>query len=143
MARKTQLVSLTTNTEINLTSLMDLTFILLMYFIITFPMMDNGIPMNLPSTPANKALDRENSVNVTIDAAGLLFLDNAPVGFDALGARLSEIRTSRPNAVFLVRADAELQYDKLAKVLSAMNSAKISKLALVTKVDPKAKPPTP
>ena len=74
MARKTQLVSLTTNTEINLTSLMDLTFILLMYFIITFPMMDNGIPMNLPSTPANKALDRENSVNVTIDAAGLLFL---------------------------------------------------------------------
>ena len=142
MARKTQLVSLTTNTEINLTSLMDLTFILLMYFIITFPMMDNGIPLNLP-TAAGKALDRENSVSVVIDGQGLLFLDQSPVNFDALTARLAAIRTARPNAVFLVRADAELQYDKLAKELSAMNAAKISRLALVTKVDPKATPPTP
>lgn len=142
MARKTQLVSLTTNTEINLTSLMDLTFILLMYFIITFPMMDNGIPLNLP-TAAGKALDRENSVSVVIDAQGLLYLDKSPVNFDALTARLAAIRADRPNAVFLVRADGELQYDKLAKVLSAMNAAKISRLALVTKVDPKVPPPTP
>ena len=83
MARKTPQTSLKAISEINLTPLMDLTFILLITFIITFPLIEQGIAVNLPKGKAKELTDEE-ARTVTVDAEGAIYLDNSPITLDEL-----------------------------------------------------------
>ncbi len=131
MSRHTPLTSLKQISEINLTPLMDLTFILLITFIVTFPLIEQGVPVNLPHGKANK-LEPEDSRSITIDSSGNLFLDDRPILHDDLAVRLHKIAMIEPNVVIMVRADESIAYGEVVRVVKALHDANLTRMALVT-----------
>ncbi|MBT8046715.1 MAG: biopolymer transporter ExbD, partial [Pontiella sp.] len=83
MARRTSLVSLNQISDINMTPLMDLTFILLITFIITFPLIEQGIAINLPKGKAADMMDSQ-SRSISLNLANQLYLDDIPVSKEEL-----------------------------------------------------------
>lgn len=134
MARHTPLTSVKPISEINLTPLMDLTFILLITFIITFPLIEQGIPVNLPSGQA-APLTQEQSRRITVDREGALYLDQAGVSATELALRLVEIREAAPATAFLIRADESIAYGQVIEVLKLLRAAGITRMALVTQAE--------
>jgi biopolymer transport protein TolR len=119
--------------EMNLTSMMDLTFLLLITFIITFPMLEQGIPVNLPRGKA-ATLDAQSGVRtVSIDAEGRIFLDNDIVAEEALEQQLAEAAASRPDLQVLVRGDRQIAYGRVVTVLQVIHRLGITRMALVTR----------
>ncbi|MBM4152765.1 MAG: biopolymer transporter ExbD [Kiritimatiellaceae bacterium] len=125
--RKTSLISIREVCDINLTPMMDLTFILLITFIITFPMIEKGLPVNLP-TGKGSAKNTDKGRNITIDAQGSLSIDSKFIDKDELLAIVKET----PDALIYVRADKDVNYGIVAEVISILHEAKIEKMALVT-----------
>jgi biopolymer transport protein TolR len=130
MGRKTSLTSLNQISEINMTPLMDLTFILLITFIITFPLIEQGVPVNLPKGTA-KELQDQKSKSVTLDDKGNLFFDDAPISMSDLTLEMATVGTDEPDAVVYIRADAEIKYGKVAELLKMMHDNNITRTALV------------
>jgi len=132
--RRTSLVSLGQISDINMTPLMDLTFILLITFIITFPLIEQGIAINLPKGKAADMMDQQ-SRSISLNYAKQLYLDNVPVSRDELVAAMMEIGLSDPNTTVYVRADRQLPYGEVVAVMKILHDANITKMALVTEAD--------
>jgi biopolymer transport protein ExbD len=134
MARRTSIRPLQELNEINMTPLIDLTFLLLITFIITMPMVEQGIPVNLPKGKA-KDLDQSETRSITIDGTGGLFLDQAVITLEQLGAEMKALSASDPETTVLVRADDKLAYGRVVEVMRILNEAQITRMALVTTPD--------
>ncbi|MEM7395993.1 MAG: biopolymer transporter ExbD [Verrucomicrobiota bacterium] len=117
--------------EINMTPLMDLTFILLITFIITFPLIEQGIPVNLPVGKAEE-LDEGKTRSISLNLEGSVFLDDEPVTMEELTERMNSLGRASPDIAVMVRADEKLQYAKVVEIMKILHGAKISKMALVT-----------
>ncbi|MBL7076512.1 MAG: biopolymer transporter ExbD [Kiritimatiellae bacterium] len=131
MGRKTPLTSLKQISEINLTPLMDLTFILLITFIITFPLIEQGIPVQLPQAQA-ESLNSDESQTITIRQDGALFLDDVPVTEAEFQAQMHALGARATERTIMVRADERVQYAVVVKVLKILHAEGIARMALVT-----------
>ncbi|MBM4153802.1 MAG: biopolymer transporter ExbD [Lentisphaerae bacterium] len=134
MSRRTTIVALSEIKEINLTPLIDLTFLLLITFIITFPLIEQGIPVNLPRGKAQDLPERQTRT-VTIDPKGALFLDKQPIGREAFTEEMNALGAADPDVTIMVRADEGVAYGKVAEILRILHGAKIARLALVHQTD--------
>ena len=134
MARQTKLTSLEQISEINLTPLMDLTFILLITFIITFPLIEQGIPVNLPKGPADE-LDPDSTRAITVEVGGKLYLDDVSITEDDLNAEMNQLGVADPDVVVMLRADERIPYKKVMDVMKILHGAKITQVALVTEAE--------
>lgn len=132
--RRTNLSSLREISEINLTPLMDLTFILLITFIITFPLIEQGIPVNLPRGKAAD-LDEKQTRTITMDNQGAVYLDEIPITLDQLAGEMGTLGRVDPDTTVMVRADEGIKYGRLVEVLKVLHDAKIARMALVTQAD--------
>ena len=134
MARRTSLVSLEQISDINMTPLMDLTFILLITFIITFPLIEQGIPINLPK---GRAADMEQveSKSISINLQKQLFLDDRPISRDELLLAMQDVAISDPDTTIYVRADTHLPYGDVVEIMRILHEANITRMALVTEAD--------
>ena len=139
MARRTTRLVAEQLRDINLTPLIDLTFLLLITFIITFPLIEQGIPVNLPRGSAAE-LDQSKSRNITLDGKGQLFLDESPVTPSELAAEMNKLGSEDPDTTVMVRSDEGIAYGKVVAVLKILHDAKISRMALVTNPEPKRGP---
>ena len=135
MARKTTLTSLQQISEINLTPLMDLTFILLITFIITFPLIEQGVTVNLPKADAEDIDQDLETRRLTIQADGSLYLDRIRMTPEELVAEMTSLGQLYPETVVLVRADEDLRYKQVMDVIQILKEAKISRMGLVTQAD--------
>lgn len=117
--------------EINMTPLIDLTFLLLITFIITFPLIEHGLPVRLPSATA-EPMDDPQSVSVTLDAEGRLFLDQAEIGLDDLQEIIESKLIGNPDLSVMVRGDKRLNYGEIVRVLRVLRRARVTRMALVT-----------
>lgn len=131
MGRKTELLQNRMIGEINLTPMMDLTFILLITFIITFPLLESQLPVSLPKAEADP-LSNPNTVSVTVDAEGRWYVDEAPMDRITFRAEMEALRSVRPDALFLLRGDEGLPYGELVEAMRVMKAAGIRKISLVT-----------
>lgn len=131
MARRTSLVSLTQISDINMTPLMDLTFILLITFIITFPLIEQGIAINLPK---GKAADIQEIVSrsISLSLDKQLYLDDIPVSKEELVAAMADISAAEPDTTIYVRADRKLAYGEVVEIMRVLHDANITRMALVT-----------
>jgi len=136
VARHTSLTSLKQISEINLTPLMDLTFILLITFIITFPLIEQGIPVNLPRGKSNP-LDPDQSRSISLNLEGQIFLDDVMISKEGLASEMEMMGKSDPETTVLVRADEGIRYGQLVEVMQILHDAKIARLALVTQQEEK------
>ena len=131
MARRTALSRNRQISELNMTPLIDLTFLLLITFIITFPLIEQGIPVRLPKGKASE-LDQANTFTITLNDKAEIFFDEVPTGAEALAAELKAKAAENPDVTILVRADERIVYGKVVSVLRLMHDAGISRMALVT-----------
>jgi len=129
--RKSSLIAIREVSDINLTPMMDLTFILLITFIITFPMLEQGISVNLP-TGKGELKDSKGSRNITIDASGALFLDTQPVSKEDLLREIRRAIDDNPQAVIYLSSDVAVNYGRVAEIVSLLKEAKVERMALVT-----------
>jgi len=134
MARRTSLVSLQQISDINMTPLMDLTFILLITFIITFPLIEQGIAINLPKGKAADMMETETR-SISLNFAKQLYLDDVPVSKKELQAAMTDIGTSEPDTTIYVRADRKLPYGEVVEIMRVLHDANITKMALVTEAE--------
>ena len=134
MARRTSLVSLDQISDINMTPLMDLTFILLITFIITFPLIEQGIAINLPK---GKAADMQDSVSrsISLNLDKQLYLDDLPVSKVELLEAMAEIGLNEPDTTIYVRADRKLPYGEVVEIMRVLHEANITRMALVTEAE--------
>jgi len=121
--------------EINVTPMVDVMLVLLIIFMVTAPLLVAGVPVDLPDSKAG-ALDQEaKPVQISIDPAGVIFIDETRVPADQLGARLARIAASAGEAggprIFL-RADRGLDYGRVMQVMGEINAAGLRKVALVS-----------
>lgn len=120
--------------ELNMTPLIDLTFLLLITFIITFPLIEQGIRVQLPKGKTSE-LDRTGTFTIAINEKAELYFDDLPTSAEALAAELKAKAAENPDVTILVRADERLAYGKVVAVLRLMHEANISRMALVTMPD--------
>lgn len=120
--------------DINMTPLIDLTFLLLITFIITMPAMEQGISIRLPQGKADVLPNKKSNV-VTLDAEGKIFLNNKPYRLEELEETLGMMAAEDPKVAVLVRADERLDYGKVIQVMKILYKVKITRMALVTLAD--------
>ena len=126
------------NGNIDMTPILDMTFLLLIAFIITFPALQSGIQVNLPTADGDPIPLPEKTAEplaVSIDANGALFLGDKPADEAALEAVARERVAADPKAAAHIRADESIDYGRLMEVVSALRRAGLTNLSLVTKND--------
>ncbi len=134
MARRTSLVSLNQISDINMTPLMDLTFILLITFIITFPLIEQGVLINLPKGQATD-ISAKQSHSISLNARRDLYLDNRPISIRELATAIHAAGLADPETTVFVRADQEVPYGEVVEIMRVLHKANITKMALVTKAE--------
>ena len=119
-------------TELNITPLLDLAFVLLVIFIITTTPVVNDLDLKLP-TASKREKDPPRKANyVTVDHTGKLYLNKLEVDSAALHAQLVQLRTDDPDLSVIVRGDAKTKYDRIVGVLDMLQQANVVKVDLAT-----------
>ena len=134
MSRRSSLVSLNQISDINMTPLMDLTFILLITFIITFPLIEQGVSINLPKGNAS-TISETSSRTISINSEGSYYLDDDLLSQSELREFLLQLSSAQPDQVIFLRADQTLPYGKVMDLIRMLHDAKISRMALITEAD--------
>jgi biopolymer transport protein ExbD len=133
MRRISQKHGFQTLSEINVTPLLDLAFVLLIIFIITTPLMDQTSNLVLPSSKASSnAVSPALQQSVTLDKDDQITLNTQPVSLDQLASLLSAKFSSQPGIAVVVRSHRDLPVQKLVDVLDAIRRAGVTKVGVVT-----------
>ena len=121
-------------TELNITPLLDLAFVLLVIFIITTTPIVNDLELNLP-TASKHPKDAPRKANyVTVEASGRLYLNKKQVTFDDLLSEVIQLRTDDPDLNVIVRGDAKTKYREIVRVMDLLQQGNVVKVDLATEV---------
>ena len=121
----------TSLSEINVTPFVDVLLLLLVIFMLTAPILQSGIEVDVPQTRTVREISQERLV-ISIDRGQRLFLGNDPVNINMLGALLQEKgATGQGESVFL-RADRNVPYGTVAMVVDELRQAGIEQISMVT-----------
>ena len=121
----------TTISEINMNSLMDLTFLLLITFIISMPAIEQGISVKLPVGKSDTLPVNKSNV-VTMDVEGKAYLNNREITLEELERTLGNMAAEDPNVAVLVRGDERLEYGRIVQIMKILYKVRITRMALVT-----------
>ena len=136
MRRYSQRQSLSSLSEINITPLLDLAFVLLIIFMITTPLLENSTNLVIPSSSAsNPSLNTSRVQMVSIDRTDTIKFNNEVLSTETLTQRLSELRRTNPDIAVVIRPDRELPVQKLVTLMDALQRAGITKVGIATKTD--------
>lgn len=118
------------NADINVTSLVDVAFVLLIIFMIAAPMMQGGVDVQLPRAQAKPLTPKEGLV-VTVDREGRIFVDETEVSYSDFKVTFRGLVTTRhPSGVYL-RADQRVPYGDVVRVLAVIRGSGISDVGLI------------
>jgi biopolymer transport protein ExbD len=137
--KKTSRRGHSTLNELNITPLLDLVFVLLVIFIITTPQMVNSLEMALPSgkpPPANPNAPKPKINRIVVDEKGQIFLNDTAVPDGQLKERLRSLKASDPDPKIVVKGADNVEYQKMIKVLDALQQLEITKIGLATQAGP-------
>jgi biopolymer transport protein ExbD len=118
--------------EINVTPLVDVMLVLLVVFIVTAPLLSNAVTVNLPKTAINSPPAERKALSVSIDAAGKIYVDRAAVGLDELEKELGARNLRSSELSVHLNADQGVNYGLVAKVISAVDRAGVTRLSVMT-----------
>jgi biopolymer transport protein ExbD len=118
--------------EINITPLVDVMLVLLVTFILTAPLLNNAVRINLPKTSTTAPATESKTVTVSIDEASRIFIDKDEVAPAALEADLRERVRRDPELALSLQADQGVPYRAVAKVIANIQRSGVSKLSVLT-----------
>ena len=125
--------------EINVTPFVDVMLVLLIIFMVTAPMMTQGLEVDLPQTRAVSVLPKEDtSLVLTVKADGSIFLDKYQVEYADLEGQVKRLVTDQKKQLFL-RADQAVAYGTVVKVMGIIKAAGVDKLGVVAEDEKSAK----
>ena len=131
--------------QINLTSLLDLTFMLLITFIIIAPTLKHGISIDLPEVQATKLDVRQKPLTITIrklepeEDMERIYLDGKRIGLDTLGERVAAAYEKNPKISVIIESDRLVRYGTFARVVAVLQKAGVQDIGLVTQPELKKK----
>jgi biopolymer transport protein TolR len=119
--------------EINVTPLVDVMLVLLIIFMVTAPMMTQGIDVKLPESSAPAIQSEEERLVVSVNQDRKIYINDNVVELETLGSRLLAIRENRRDKQgVLLRADEKIPYGYVVQVMSVMRQAGIEQIGMVT-----------
>lgn len=118
--------------DINVTPMLDLSYVLLIIFIILTTATVQGIKVNLPKASNTPSLSEPKTKAISITQDGSVFLDAYPVSLDQLESLLLQYKAVDPDLPVVVKADAVVQYQRVVDVLDVLGRVEINQLGLVT-----------
>ena len=118
--------------DINITPMVDLTFVLLLIFIIMTTASVQGVKVNLPQASSAVSLAKPKTKAVTITAEGNIFLDTYPVTLPELESRLASFYAADPELPVVIKGDSTVQYQLVMDVLDLTGRVGITQIGLVT-----------
>jgi biopolymer transport protein TolR len=126
--------------DVNVTPFVDVMLVLLIIFMVTAPMMTQGLEVDLPQTRAVSVLPKDNeSIVLTVKSDGALFLDKYQVELGDLEGQVRQLVTNQKKQLFL-RADQAVSYGTVVKVMGVVKAAGVDKLGVVAEEEKTAKP---
>ena len=138
MRRFSQRHSLVTLSDINITPLLDLAFVLLIIFVITTPLLEKSIDVQLPhGGQTEKKLDKNDIRTVEVSNTGVYALDKRKQQLPQILTQLAEDFRSNPNMVVYIRADKECRYDLVAQLLDGCQKNHITRYSSRTDPTPR------
>jgi biopolymer transport protein TolR len=117
--------------EINVTPFVDVMLVLLIIFMVAAPLMNVGVPVDLPKTSADPITGQDEPLVVTIDAKGDIYLGETKYGADDLVAKLRAVQKEKPDQRVFVRGDKAINYGKVMEILGVLRAAGFPKAGLV------------
>ena len=138
MRRYSNRTSLSTLSEINVTPLLDLAFVLLIIFMITTPLLENSKTLIIPSSATTNAPINPTAVQtLSIDRNEVVRLNEEVIEPAALEPRLAALKQADPNIAVIIRPDRTLPVQKLVSLMDALQRAEITKVGIATQEEPK------
>ncbi len=122
--------------DINVTPLVDVMLVLLVIFMVTAPILQQGVSIDLPKVAATPLAGEEEQLVVNVNKTGQVFLNDTPMALDALTQKLAAIRAARPDRQVFVRADQSVPYGQVMKTMAAVRESGLTKVGLVTEPPP-------
>jgi biopolymer transport protein ExbD len=133
MRRFSQRNSLVTLSDINITPLLDLAFVLLIIFVITTPLLEQSIDLRLPrGGQTEKKIDKNDIRTVEVSVTGTYALDRQRLQLSQLLSRLAQEFRANPNLVVYIRADKDSRYDLVAQLIDGCQRSGITRYSLRT-----------
>ncbi len=118
--------------EINVTPLVDVMLVLLIIFMVTAPMMMQGVNVSLPQTTSKPLPAEKEHLTITVDRSQQIFINDYKVALEALQEKMTKILEGRQDHKVYLRADKNVPYGVVIRVISAVKNAGVEKLGVVT-----------
>lgn len=118
--------------EINMTPLVDVMLVLLVIFIITLPVIQHAVKVDLPSASSVRSSTPPNNLQLSVDAQGQYFLGKQAIPADALQSRLKDEASKDPQPQLFIRGDKRVAYEFVAQAMSSAQRAGLQRIGFVT-----------
>ena len=125
--------------EINVTPFVDVMLVLLIVFMVTAPLLTVGVPVDLPKSNAKALSQPEEPLVISVNAKGLLYIQETEVEIEKLVPRLIAITDNKPDTRIYLRGDRNVDYGRVMEVMARVNTAGFTRLALVSELLRKGK----
>jgi biopolymer transport protein TolR len=122
----------TAMSQINVTPLVDVMLVLLIIFMVTAPMMQQGVQVNLPKAETKALTPQETTVVVSIDKTGKVSINSSTIAAGDLRPKLAEMFAAKSKKEVFLKADQDVPYGEVVKVMAEIRGAGIERLGMVT-----------
>ena len=122
--------------NINVTPLVDVMLVLLVIFMVTAPILQQGVNINLPKVRAAALTGEEQQLVVAVNRNGQVYLNDTPTQIAELGPKLQAILKLRPDRQVYLRADQNVRYGEVMRVIATVKGAGVERLGMVTEPPP-------
>lgn len=123
--------------EINVTPLVDVMLVLLIIFMVTAPMMTQGLEVNLPETTAKELRQQEEPLMISLDKDGVIKLGNVSVSPELLWDQLNGMDDEEKKNPIYLRADKDVAYGRVVVLMAEIKRAGFEKLGMITQPEEK------
>jgi biopolymer transport protein TolR len=121
-----------TMSQINVTPLVDVMLVLLVIFMVTAPMMQQGVQVNLPKAETKSLAPKEDTLVVSIEKSGKTFINTSEIQGDQLKDKLNSMLAGREKREVFLKADSSVPYGEVVKVMAQIKGAGVERLGMVT-----------
>jgi len=137
MRHATKRVKRKLKSEINVVPYIDVMLVLLIIFMVTTPMMNLGVDIQLPQTEAKSLKDKKDPVVISVDEAGQLYLTfegtkRQPTDIDGLRTKIAAFHDANPELQVLIAGDERVPYGKFYEILPILQTAGVSNIGLMS-----------
>jgi biopolymer transport protein TolR len=120
--------------QINVVPLVDVMLVLLVIFMVTAPIIQQGVTVDLPQAKAGALQGEQEQLVVTVEKSGKLHLNDVEIALDDLTAKLEAVIRLRPEKQVFLRADRTVPYGEVVRVMAAVRGAGVHALGMVTEL---------